>query len=321
MFEYEKLSRHPNAFRSLTGLTPAEFDALLLAFTAAQQRLRVQQTTTRQGQPRRRAAGAGHPCRHDDRHRLLMALVWLRVYPTYELLGFYFGLHKRNAQLNVRAVLAVLDTLDDFPFDRPDGDRRRLSSPAEVMDAFPQVRLVIDAKEQRVQRPQGSFEAQKPYYSGKKKTHTLKNQFAVAPCGVIEAVSGTVPGGATHDLTLLRQTDLLGRLAAGEGVMVDKGYVGIDKDYPAVPIVIPFKARRKHPLTEEQKAYNRVVARYRIVVEHTLAQVNRFTVLRQVFRGRHPQHTTAHSQVVRVVARLVNRRLRTCPLKTYVPAA
>src|SRR5262245_62108699 len=48
-----------------------------------------------------------------------MALIWLRVYPTYELLGFFFDLHKRNAQLNVRDVLATLETLDDFPFDRP----------------------------------------------------------------------------------------------------------------------------------------------------------------------------------------------------------
>jgi hypothetical protein len=321
MFAYESLSRYPSAFRSLTGMTPAAFDSLLAAFRAAQQRRRAQQATTRTGQPRRRAAGAGHPFRHDDRHRLLLALVWLRVYPTYELLGFYFGLHKRNAQLNVRAVLAVLDTLDDFPFDRPSRDRRPLATPAQVMDAFPQVRLVIDGKEQRVQRPQASSDAQKPYYSGKKKAHTVKNQIAVDPRGVIESVSVTVPGGATHEVTLLRQTDLLRRLAAGEGAMVDKGYVGIDKDYPDVPLVIPFKARRQHPLTEEQKAYNRVVARYRIVVEHTMAQLNRFTVLRQVFRGRHQRHGTAHSQVVRVVARLVNRRLRICPLKTYVPAA
>jgi IS5 family transposase len=321
MFTYEALSRSPNAFRSLTGLNPAEFETLRADFTRAQQRHRAAADRTRAGKPRQRAAGAGHPHRHDDRHRLLLTLVWLRVYPTYELLGFYFGLHKRNAQLNVRAVLAVLDTLGDFPFDRPSRDRRPLATPAQVMDAFPQVRLVIDGKEQRVQRPGGDYEAQKPYYSGKKKAHTVKNQIAVAPNGLIEAVSTSVAGGATHDVTLLRQTDLLGRLAVGEGAMVDKGYDGIRKDYPAVPIIIPFKARRNHPLTEEQRAYNRVVARYRIVVEHAIAQLNRFTVLRQVFRGRSQQHGTAHSRVVRVVARLVNRRVAVCPLKTYVPAA
>jgi hypothetical protein len=89
---------------------------------------------------------------------------------------------------------------------------------------------------------------------------------------------------------------------------------GVKSYYPDVPVIIPFKARRNHPLTEEEKAYNRRVACCRIVVEHTMAQLNRFTVLRQVFRG---QQRGRHSQVIRVVAKLVNRRLRVKPLRTY----
>jgi hypothetical protein len=313
MFTYETLRRCPGAFRSLTGMNPAEFEDLLAAFTAARARHQRHRRTTRRGQPRRRAAGAGHPHRHDDRHRLLLTLVWLRVYPTYELLGFFFGLHKRNAQLNARDVLAVLDTLDDFPFDRPGRDREKLGSLPAVMAAFPAVRVIIDSKEQRINRPRG-YDAQKPYYSGKKKAHTVKTQVAVDPCGRIEAVSDSVPGGANHDLPLLRGSGVLEQLAPGEGAMLDKGYSGVRNYYPDVPVVIPFQARRKHPLTDEQKAYNREVARYRIVVEHTMAQLGRFTVLRQVFRG---QQRGRHGQVIRVVAKLVNRRLRVKPLKTY----
>jgi hypothetical protein len=318
MLRYDDLCRHPEVFPSLTGLTRAAFDALVPRFEQAERSLRAGSATTRrEGQPRVNAPGAGQPYAHDARTRLLMALVWLRVYPTYALLGFFFGLHKRNAQLNVRAALEALDALDDFPFDSPGPGREKLRSSAEVMTAFPQVRLVIDSKEQRINRPTGYAE-QKPYYSGKKKAHTLKTQVAVGPCGRIESVSASVPGGANHDLPLLRGSGLLEKLAAGEAAMVDKGYVGVGKYYPDVAVVIPFKASRHHPLTEEQKAYNRLVARYRIVVEHTNAQLNRFTVLRQVFRG---QKRERHSEVVRVVAKLVNRRLSVKPLKTYVPAA
>jgi hypothetical protein len=313
MFAYETLTRFPSAFRSLTGMAPAAFDNLLTAFRAAHARRQRDSRATRRGQPRQRAAGAGHPHRHDDRHRLLLALVWLRVYPTYELLGFFFGLHKRNAQLNVRDVLATLDTIDDFPFDRPGPGREKLRSADEVMTAFPQVRVIIDSKEQRVNRPTGQ-QAQKPYYSGKKKAHTVKTQVAVDPCGRIEAVGASVPGGAHHDLPLLCGSGILERLAEGEAAMVDKGYVGVRNYYPGVPVVIPFRASRTHPLTAEQTAYNREVARYRIVVEHTMAQLNRFTALRQVFRG---QQRGRHGQVARVVAKLVNRRLRVKPLKTY----
>jgi hypothetical protein len=321
MFEYDRLRACPSAFRSLTGMSAAEFERLLPDFLAAQQRLRLSSTVNREGQPRRRAPGGGSKPKLDDRHRLLMALVWLRVYPTYELLGFFFGLHKRNAQLHVLAVLEALDTLPDFPFDRPGPGRRALSTPEQVMAAFPSVRLVIDAKEQRVNRPGASHEAQKPYYSGKKKCHTLKTQLGVGPDGLIESVSASHPGGATHDLTLLRGSGLLGRLAGGEAAMMDKGYVGVGNTHPSVPVVIPHKAVRGRPLTQEQEEANKVIARHRIVVEHAIAQLNRFTVLRQVFRGRERNHAGRHSRAVRVVAGLVNRRTRECPLKTYKTAA
>jgi hypothetical protein len=314
MLSYAALCRHPAAFPSLTGMTRPEFEALAAQFERADQEARDRSTTTtRAGTPRHHAPGAGHPHDHGPHDRLLMALVWLRVYPTYAVLGFFFDLHKRNAQLNVRAVLAVLDTLHDFPFDRPAADRPKVRSAADVMAAFPQVRVIIDGKEQRTNRPTG-YDAQKPYYSGKKKAHTLKNQVVVDPRGRIEAVTATVPGGANHDLTVLRGSGVLERLGEGEGAMVDKGYVGVKTSHPGVPIVIPFKASRNHPLTDDQRAFNREVARHRIVVEHTMAQLNRFTVLRQVFRG---QKRDRHSGVFRVVAKLVNRRLAVTPLKTH----
>ena len=68
--------------------------------------------------------------------------------------------------------------------------------------------------------------------------------------------------------------------------------------------------------TPEEKAYNSHLSRYRIVVEHTLAQLNRFQVLAQVFRHDRARHT----DIVRIVARLVNRQIRVSPLKSYVTA-
>ncbi len=117
MLSYDALCKHPAAFPSLTGLTRAEFEGLAGQFQAAERDRRAAATTTRRdGRPRRNAHGSGHPYRNDARSRLLMALVWLRTYPTYEVLGFFFGLPRRNAQLNVRAALEVLDAIATFPF-------------------------------------------------------------------------------------------------------------------------------------------------------------------------------------------------------------
>jgi DDE superfamily endonuclease/Helix-turn-helix of DDE superfamily endonuclease len=324
MLDFDRLAARPAAFLSLTGLTPAEFEALLADFAPVYTRHRAAADRTRRGgRPRRRAPGAGGQYARPLRDRLLLALVWLKAYPTYELLGLLFGLHKRNAQLNARDVLEALELLDGFPFDDPDpGRRAKLGTVAAVMEAFPAVRVVIDSKEQRVYRPGGGHARQKPYYSGKKKAHTVKTQLAVSPEGVIVSVSPGVPG-SVNDVRLLRQTGRLGRLADGEQAMTDKGYEGAENDHPDAPggypgrVVRPKKDRKRSPLTDADKAANRVVSRHRVVVEHTIAQANRFTVLRQVFRGR----LIRHHQVTRAVAGLVNRRTRARPLAAYPLAA
>jgi hypothetical protein len=86
MITYERLPRTPQAFPALTGLCLEEFDRLFREVTAADRR-RVATTTTKDGRPRRRAVGAGRHPDHDLRDRLLMTLFWLRVYPSYSLLG------------------------------------------------------------------------------------------------------------------------------------------------------------------------------------------------------------------------------------------
>jgi hypothetical protein len=320
MITFEILRRHPVAFRSFTGHTPEQFEALFAGFEPTHQhRCRVAATTRRAGKPRQRAVGGGRKHRHDLRTRLLMALVWARIYPSFEVLGFLFSLNKTNAHDTVNDMVATLESMANFPFERPAADRKKLHSVAAVMDAFPEVRLVIDAKEQRVQRPKSSKDddRQRPYYSGKKRCHTLKNEIAVTPEGRIGAVSASVPGGAIHDLTLLRGTRLIERLTPQEeAAMVDKGYDGIRKDYPEHTIYQPYKARRNHPLTLPQKEYNRHLSGYRIIVEHTNAQLNQFQVLSQVYR-----HALAgHQRVVRAVAMLVDRRIRERPLKSYTAA-
>lgn len=323
MITFESLAARPSAFLSLSGFTPADFEALYQGFAAAYARDR-QQSLTRTGKARRRAAGGGTPYSQGGRTRLLMALVWLRAYPTYEVLGFLFSLDKANAQRGVVDVLATLEGHTVFACERPAAERKKLRSVQAVMDAFPDVRLVIDAKEQRVQRPGGEGEdghsRQRPFYSGKKKAHTLKTQVAVAPDGSFQSVGKSTPG-SMHDLTLLRRSGLMHRLDKTEAAMLDKGYDGLltpdpkdpDKNGPPRTCYLPHKARRGKPLTPEQKVYNAHLSKYRIVVEHSLAQMNQFQVLAQVYR----HGKERHSGLTRVVAGLVNRRVAQRPLKTY----
>ena len=204
----------------------------------------------------------------------------------------------------------MLATLADFPFERPAADRAKLATPAAVIAAFPEVEVLIDGTEPPSRRPQG-WDQPKPFDSGKKKRPTVKDRSVCTPEGRIGGVSDTAPG-STHDLTMMRQDGTLDRLDEGEAAMADKAYTGGQKDRPGTPPVVPTKATRGHPLTEEQKGANRVISGYRVVIEHVMAQLNRFQVLKQVFRSEFERHTG----VIRVVAALVDRRIATVPLKT-----
>lgn len=244
MLSYDALCRHPDAFPSPTGLTRAEFERPAAEFEAAERAARRAAATARRDRrPPRHAPGAGRPYHHDARSRSPMAPVWLRTYPTCAVLGLFFGPHKRDAHLDARAALGALDRLDTSPFDRPGPDRRQLRSAAEALAAFPRVRPIIGAKEQRINRP-GGFAAREPYSSGTKKARPLKTQVAADPRGRVEAISDSVPGGANRDLALLRASGVPGRWGEGEGAMVDKGYVGVKASHPHVPIIIPFEASR-----------------------------------------------------------------------------
>ena len=166
MITFERVAARPSAFVSLSGLTPDGFEALFHDFAACYATDR-QTSLTRKGQPRRRAAGAGAKDSQDGHTRLRMARVWLRTYPIYEVRAFRFSLNKANAHRGTFDVLATLEAHTVFVCERPAQERLKLRLVQAVMDAFPDVRLVIDAKEQRVQRSGGEDEAghsrQKPF--------------------------------------------------------------------------------------------------------------------------------------------------------------
>jgi hypothetical protein len=302
MTVYEKLRRRPAVFRSLTGVSIGEFETLHQQLVDEIER--YDETRLERGD-RQRAVGAGRRYDHDARNRLLMAMIWLRVYPTYEVLGFIFDLDKSNICRNLKGVLAVLREQLGDEIEWPDRARRKQKMD-QFMQEFPEVAAIVDATEQPTQRPQDP-EEQKNYYSGKKKRHTLKTQVVVGPDGEIMGHSETVPG-AKHDKPLYDDSGVGDRLDEDEAMMGDKGYQGIQKDRLAV---LPDKKPKGGELTDEQKTRNRRISHYRIVVENTICQLKTFRVLAHVYR--HARES--HSDVFAIVAALVNRRIRRRPLR------
>lgn len=311
---YEHLHRHPAVFQAMTGLRVAEFDAVVTAVLPRYQAAEV----ARLSRPdRQRAIGAGNTFALDVRDQVLLTVVWLRVYPTYPVLAYLFGVSTGAVERTLPRLLPLLEHLGQASLDRAlavlDDPARRLRQRSrrqlqDVLTDVPELAVVIDTFEQRVQCPQGRTPDGRrhadAYYSGKKRQHTGKTQVGVDEAtGQVVAVSDPVPG-PTADLTLLHDSGLLTRLPTGVGGLGDLAYVGGHKLVPGVPLAAPRRKPRERPRPAADVTYNTAFARRRVVVEHTIGRLRRYQALSQADR-----HRRGHGGRARAVAGLVNRQI------------
>ena len=302
ILRYERLHRHPAIFKAMTGLYVAEFDELL---TDVEPRLAFADQERRSRRERKRALGAGHPFDLPDRDQVLLTVVWLRRYPTHEVLGYLFDVGEWTAGRVLHRVLPVLEASGRDTMGMPDPGKKRRRSLDGLLNETPDLIVLVDTFEQRVQRHRDRSEADQ-HYSGKKKQHTLKSQIVVdeltgAICDVNDSVAGP-----TADITLLAESKVLERLPEGVGAGGDLAYVGIAKLHPCGKGVTPRRKPRGKDRPPEDVDFNRAFARRRLPVEHTIGRLRRYECLAQQDRD----HRVNHSARVRAVAGLVNRQLR-----------
>jgi len=283
MMTYKTLSTQAQSFLELTGLTPVEFQVLLPAFEAANERAHPPDQTS-DGMARQRWPGAGRRSvldRAED--KLLFVLVYLKTYPIQALLGQLFGISKSQANHWLQCLLPVLlSALDDLGV-APERDGSRLAR--RYGASKKPATLIIDGTERRRQRPKNA-EKQARHYSGKKKTHTDKNVVVSnAADDRILFLSGTYPG-ATNDKRIADEERL--RYPPGTTLYKDAGFQGYEP-----PVQQSCGAKKKKPrggeLTAAEKVANRKLAQLRVRVEHAIAGVKRSRIVKDVFRNTAPE--------------------------------
>ncbi len=104
MFQIERALKNPRLMRSLTGLNKAEFDVLLVNFEKALQ-------VSCPNKARQRAIGGGRKgYLRDIASKLFFILLYVKVYPTYDVAGFMFNADRSRVcrwvgqLLNIRHV-------------------------------------------------------------------------------------------------------------------------------------------------------------------------------------------------------------------------
>lgn len=81
---------------------------------------------------------------------------------------------------------------------------KKNASDYKIVQVLSGYELIVDSSEQPRERPK-EYTEQKKYYSGKKKSHTFKNQITVLPDGqdIVDVIAGEP--GPKSDITLFRQ--------------------------------------------------------------------------------------------------------------------
>lgn len=162
----EDLPVDDRQFRALTGVRREEFEKLLEMFIRVYEEEREKEY---EGKERKRKRGGGRKGKlRDMDEKLFFILSYLKGYPTFDKLGYDFGLERSNAYRNVQRLTQVLLKTLERQKMLP---KREYNSREEMQTELAQLKVRVDATERRINRPQEPTE-QKNHYSGKKSPYS-----------------------------------------------------------------------------------------------------------------------------------------------------
>ena len=299
IFQYKAIIRHPTIFKAVTGLTRVEFDQYIepLAIEVAQ--TENQRLANKANRKRVVGGGRNHDLQWTD--QMLLTLVWLRIYPTHEVLGYLFGISDSSSYRIVKRCLPILAESGrrQIKKSRAHATRKRGYNLAEIYDQVPGLAVVVDAFEQQIEKPTQREEADQ-FYSKKKKQHSLKSQIAVdVYTGEILDVADSL-NGRRQDKGYFNESGILDRLPDNTSFMGDLGYQGLEKELSRGRT--PRKKPRSKPRPAEDIEYNMIFSKARVIVENSIARLRIYDAL--LVRDRH--HRNWHTDRVLAVTGIVN---------------
>ena len=265
---YKKIKKSPSTFSRLFGITVPQFEVIMKKLCPLWDR----KVISKYKRP-------GRDFKLSLEDMVLMLLLYYRSYITMLFVGYLFGIDDSRVCRLIKRLEPLLAKI--MSISKP----RKLSK--EEVES-----LIIDATEQPIERPK---KRQKPYYSGKKKRHTLKTEIRTTSKGRIVHVSKSYPG-SIHDFNIYKNEAMVHK---DSRIYVDSGYQGIDKLHTATEL--PYKKGKGKPLNKEEKEYNRALSRFRVKVENVLAQLKVFKVLSNRYRNKRKRYNLKFQIIAGIV--------------------
>jgi IS5 family transposase len=269
-YTWQYICEHPKETRRLLGITYEQLQQLIeygkILHQNKQEEIEKQKTRVNQ-------SGGGRSPKLLLEEQIILTLVYLRHNPTFQVLGLLFEVSESTAHSLFNYWQILLR--DGLPASLLEQVKKCEEEDEEIRRCLIEHELIVDSEEQVIERP-SAYENQKKYYSGKKKNHTLKNQFIVLPFGqdIVDVVVGRP--GPSSDINLCREQ--LTEFDPKQTFSGDKAYLGEPQ------IRTPTKKPKNGTLTDEQHQANKDLSSERIFVEHLIRVVKIFRIAQERFR-------------------------------------
>lgn len=265
---YTKIAHTPILFHRLFGISVGQFEVIIE---------KVRPLWNARVLDKYKRPGRHFKCELED--MVLMLLLYYRSYVTQLFVGYMFGLDDSRVCRIIQVLEPILASVMAI-------SKRKKRSKEDVEN------LLIDATEQSIERPK---KRQKPYFSGKKKRHTLKTEIRTTLQGRIVHVSKSHPG-SVHDFTIFKQEPAPPKDCR---TFVDSGYQGIDTYHKAAEF--PYKSSKNKPLDAEEKTYNQALSRIRVKVEHIIGDLKTFKILSHRYRNKRKRYAVKFMIIAGIV--------------------
>lgn len=295
----KRIESHHHESKRLIGI---EYDQFLALVALAEARHQKKQAELEKSKIRINAPGGGRKSEMTAKEGVCLCLVYLKQKPIFEVLGLLFDVSKTKANDACNYWVDILrDILPASQMEEVEGSDKKYE---ELRLNLTEYQLIVDSAEQPVARPV-DYEEQKNYYSGKKKMHTLKNQFIVLPQGedIVDVTVGNL--GKTSDINLFR--DRLNEFDSQQKFIGDKAYKG------EAAITTPHKKPKSGEITDTQKKENKELSSARIGVEHLIRLIKIFRVASDKFCLARSQY----KKVLLTICGLVRLRINKLFLLTF----
>ena len=302
MIRYKTLKQHPKHFLRFTGLKVKEFDKLVSEIHSDYLNQRIKRLNKNNPNRIRKIGGGRKKILSTLEDQLLLTLVWAKLYPSYLILEYFFGVDESTVCRTIQEIIPLLQSKFILP-ERRKG--KKITTIEELKEIIPDLdEILTDATEQKIPRPKKKTKRKK-YHSGRKKSFTIKTQITTNKKGFIIHISQSFPG-KKHDYRLFKESFLSKIIPKQTKLYLDSGYQGIQKDFPDLNSIIPYKRTKNHQkLTHSEKIQNHKQRKIRVKVEHTLSYLKKYQVLSQIYR----HSLKNYNLIFRFVANIVNFRM------------